>query len=400
MGGHNLNARVSNIFADETIPTGRVRVDPKGNLLINPKDMPRARGLARSVERNELMRKLYIAEQERDPLKVLSVKVEMEKALTRAEVVAIRPREAALHLSSPPPIKPPNKPPISTGEPGAAGGAGWGGGGRDSSLIPIISERRGPDAIRLKLGKDARYNLEYTVAGEKNGVGLAALTHEDAVDVAVWQAIRRAKPGEAVVIEFDGMAEEKAWATLRTMEIRMGERGQGVELIGRLPGGETLPTTEAVVSKQYDFARASVDVSEIGTLPTGELRQDVSLIIPAADSSSRPLSFTSEMTFNKLTPRSVVSAVRGRVSRAFGGIATRWSRLAKKIAYEADVSAYNTELARAVRKIKARTKLDFEVKTKLNFSVGPRQGLGHIYISLKGRTDEESAPGSTAGQSE
>ncbi len=396
-GGHNLNARVSKIVLDEAIPAGEVKIGPTGNLLINPKDLPRARGLARTVERNDLIRELAIAETSHDPSKVISVRMEMQKALNRAEVVSVRPREIALHLSSESsPIKPSNKPPMSTGESTAAGGAGWGGRGRSSTTLPIPEEGRNPSVIRIAFGSDGRFNVESKLVGGKEAFELSALTHEDAVDVAVWQAIRRAKPGESVVIEFTGIPEHKALATLRTMEIRMRVQAERVELIG-LTHGENLRPTQTLISKQYDFARSTVEASEIKTLPTGELRQDVSVNVPAYENSGEPVSFSSEITFNKRTPRNVVSAITEQVYRTFEGIATRWKRIPTSIKYQADVNAYNAELAMAVKKIKVRTKLDFDVKTKLNFSV---RGKGDIYISQRERNDEEPTSISAACQSE
>jgi hypothetical protein len=394
-GGHNLDARVSKVVADRQVQPGLVRIDAKGNLMVNPRDLPRARGLARSIERDGLIDELVTAAREHDPLKLLSVQMEMRNALSRAEVIAVHPRETALHFGSVPPKKPPvNKPLVSAGEPGPAGGAGWGGEGRDSKLIPITPEHNRPNAIRFKLGEDARYGIQYRLADGKQAIGVAGLTHEDAVDATVWQAIRRGKPGEPVVIEFQNMPEHKAWATLRTMEIRMRDQGQAVELIGLLPGKDGSP---AVISKQFDFAKAAVEAPEIKTLTTGELQQDISLRVPGIENNNA-LSFTSEIRFNKWTPRNVVSAVKERVSTAFNGLATRWSRLARNITYHADVKAYNVELARAVKKIKSRTKLDFEVKT--NFSVGPDQGLRDSLITQKERPNGEYVSADVAGQSE
>lgn len=382
VGGHNLDARITKIVADRRVQRGTVDIDARGNLVVNPADLPRARGLARSIERNELMRELALAARAKNEQKFSSVLTEMGEALNRTEVASPRPRESALHLSSAvTPNQPPiNKPPMSTVEPGPSGAAGWGGAGREARAIPVVRDRD-PNAMRITLADDGRYNLEYGRTGRSEVFELKALTHEDAVDAAAWQATRRAKPGESVVIEFEGVPEHKALATLRTIEIRMGERGETVELVGLVRAKENPVPAEAVILKEYNFGQARVEVSEIKPLATGELQQDISVNIPAADNTGRAVRLTSEVKFNKLTPRSVVTAVTGRVSRAFSGLTTRWKVFLRNNNYPADVNAYNKDLSQAVRKIKTRTKLDFDVKTKVDvISIRGGQGLRDIYI--------------------
>src|SRR6185295_12850585 len=118
---------------------------------INSVDLPRVRDWARNVERNNLFRDLATAIVKNDPVKLRAAQAEIQRALNSADVVAVRPREGALKLSdAAPPSKPPiNKPPISNGEPGEAGGAGWGGNGR--SALPVAADpRRSNVAVRIK----------------------------------------------------------------------------------------------------------------------------------------------------------------------------------------------------------------------------------------------------------
>ncbi|HXQ72376.1 MAG TPA: hypothetical protein VN844_17905, partial [Pyrinomonadaceae bacterium] len=131
VGGHNLDARVSKIGTDSVVQRGNVEIDYQGNLIVNPADAARARGLARTLERRGLLRELSIALRENAPSRIAAVRSEMNEALRGAEVRTVRPRESALQLASLPPNKPPiNKPPISTGEAGPSGQVGWGGNGR------------------------------------------------------------------------------------------------------------------------------------------------------------------------------------------------------------------------------------------------------------------------------
>jgi len=396
VGGHNLNARVSKIKVDETLAPGRVSIDQTGALVINSADVARVRDLARSVERNDLFRELYTAFQKNDSVKVRAVQDEIQRALTSADAVVVRPREGALQLSSViPPNKPPiNKPPISNGEPGGAGGAGWGGNGRSSLPIAADPRRSNGSILRIKASEN-RFDVEYRSEGGTNAFQVSSLSHEDAVDVAALQAGRRGNPGEAVVIEFDGISEEKALGTLHSIQLQMINKGTPTEIIGRLSDGQVL-VSQDVVASRYNFTRAKVDVGEIRTLETGELQANIDLTVPTIDSTGQSISFTSELRFNRSTPREVIAAVTNKVTTRLTEMAKAWSRVASTASYKLTVAKYNLALARSLKRIQTRTKLKFDVKSKLNFSVGTEQGLRDIYIgkSLFGSAKLEIAVGS------
>lgn len=384
VGGHNLDARVTKVVADETVPVGQVKIDARG-LIVNPKDASRARNLARDIERNELMIELARAARDRNPARFASVQAEIGNALARSDIAAIRPRETALGFSVPPPNKPPNKPPLSTAEPGPAGGVGWGAEGRKP--IRVITERRDKEAIRVKLRDDGRHDVEYGIAGEKESFGLKLLTHEDMVDVVVMEASRRAHNGEPVVVEFGEMPEHKAVATLRTMETHLVQQKRDVELIG-FRSGEGSPITDLEIVKWQEAPGQRIGFSEVEAAPDGRLRQDVAIEVRTPNGSGRS---RVRIFFDELTPRNVIAAVMERIARAING-------LARRVRTQGHVAAYNIQLARAIKKIKARSKLDFE------FSVGEQQGLRDIYIGQKGRAYGEPAPdvpgGATTCQSE
>lgn len=382
VGGHNLDARVSKIKVDERLAPGQVSIDATGALVVSPADVARARGLARTVERNGLFRELAIAYNENNAAKATAVQAEIQLALTKAETAAVRPRGSALNLTSaPPPNKPPiNKPPISTGEPGGAGGAGWGGDGRSS--LPIAGDWRpsGDSVVRIK-ARENRFDVEYESGTAGRAFQLRGLTHEDAVDLAALQASRKAKAREAVVIEFEGLSEQKALATLRSVEIQSAQRGSSMEFIGVLSDGPIAASPKGI-AKRYAFNRTKVEVGEIKTLETGELQQDIALNVPATDNSGQVVSFKSELKFNRSTPREVVAAITNRVSTAYASLARRWGQVTSNASYEIRVAKYNADLARSLKKIRTSTKLNFDVKSKvnLNFSVGTPQGLKDIYI--------------------
>lgn len=396
VGGHNLDARVSKIKVDERQLPGRVVIDETGALVINSADVPRVRDLARNVERNNLFRELVTAYQKNDPVKIRAAQDEIQLALTRADVAAVRPREGALQLSSVvPPNKPPiNKPPISNGEPGGAGGAGWGGNGRSS--LPIAADVRRPNtgvvsAIRIKANGN-RFDVEY--GSGPDSFQVTRLTHEDAVDFAAIQVSKRAKPGEPVFIEFDGLPEFRAKATLDSVKVQMSNRGSATELIAQLSDSQPLGSQE--VAGKYNFNRAQVDVGEIKTTETGELQQNVNLTVPAIDSTGQPISFTSELSFNPSTPREVITAIASRVSIRLTNLAKSWGRATSAASYKLSVGRYNADLARSLKRFQTKTKLKFDVKSKLNFSVGSEQGIGDIYIgkNLFGFAQLETALGS------
>jgi hypothetical protein len=396
VGGHNLDARVTKVVADKTVPAGEVKIDSRG-IVVNPADVPRARAMVRSIESQDLMLELARAARENNVAKFYSVQMQMRAELNRAELAAVRPPNAALHLSSPPPPRPPNKPPISTGEPPPAGGSGWGGGERNPLLI--VGDARKEDFIRFKSQADGRHAVEYGDANAKEVFGKASLTHEDAVDLAIVAAVRRVRNGEPVIVEFEGLPQQKAIATLHTMEIRMGERGQDVQLVGFIRGDGGALMTGATFARRYNVIKGRVEVSDVRVSTSGELLQEVSLTVPAVDPAGSAAKFTSEITFNRRTPRAVIEAVRARVVRAYEGLKTSWSRRLDARRFAADVNEYNRDLARAVKKIKTRTKLRFDVKTKLDFDVDQRH-LRDSFISEKGHANGERPPLSATSQSE
>lgn len=379
IGGHNLDARVSKMKVDETLEPGQVSVDETGALVINSADVPRVREFARSVERNGLFRNLALAFQANDPTQIRAAQNEIRRALTSAEVVAVRPREGALQLSGTgPPSKPPiNKPPMSNGEPGGVGGAGWGGDGRSSLPVAADLRRSRDSAIRIK-SSGSRFDVEHGEAGT-SAYRLTGLTHEDAVDVAALLATRRAKPGEAVIVEFEGMPEQKALGTLRSIEIQMADKGSPVELIARLSDGDVVAPTGAVTTK-YNFSQAKLEVGEITTLETGELQGNIALTAPAMNNVGQSIRFTSELKFHRSTPREVITAVTNKVTTRLADLAKAWSRATSTVSHNLTIAKYNADLARSLKRIRTRTKLKFDVKSRINFPVGAPQGLRDIYI--------------------
>src|SRR5215213_6556156 len=397
IGGHNLDARVSRIKVDETLPPGQVSMDETGALVINSVDVPRVRGFARNIERNDLFRELTKAYQKNDPVKIQAVQEEFRRALRGAEVAAVRSREGALQLSGAlPPSKPPiNKPPISNGEPGGVAGAGWGGNGRSS--LPVAADfRRSSGGVTVRIKPNGnRFDVEYGSDAGTTAFRLTSLTHEDAVDAAALQATRRARAGEAVVLEFEGLPEQKALATLRSVEIQMAGKGSPTELIGLMSDGQVVASLD-VMETRYNFNRAEVNAGEITILETGELQKNIALTVPATGNSGQSLSFTSELRFNRSTPREVIAAVSNKVTARLASMAKAWSRVTTSGSQKLTVAKYNADLARSLKKIRTKTKLNFDVKSKLNFSVGSPQGLGDIYIGkiVFGSADADHAVGS------
>lgn len=391
IGGHNLDARVSKIKVDESSPPGKVTIDQSGAIVVNPSDLARVRELARNVERNDLFRELALAANKRDAKKFELARQKIESALRSAEPSTMRPLETALQLTPPPPNKPPtNKPPISNGEPSGAGGAGWGRDGRSS--IPLVVERRRgePSIIRIK-ANDNRFDVEYSFGDGNRAYLVRGLTHEDAVDVAARQAGRSSKGGEMLVFEFESLSEQRATATLQSIEIQMGHDSLPVETIGRLVSAES---TTPTVGK-YNPSKATVEVAEIKTLSTGEVQQDISVTLPDVQNPNQSVTFRSQIKFNSWTPRDVISAVTEKIRTNFNALAKRWSRVEMRARFDANVENYHKDLARSLKKMKAKTKLDFDVKTTVepnDAGKGP-QLRRDIYIGKK----ELGSAGSEAG---
>jgi hypothetical protein len=178
-----------------------------------------------------------------------------------------------------------------------------------------------------------------------------------------------------VVVEFGEMPEHKVVATRQTMEIHLAQQKLDVELIG-FKSGEGAPIADPEIVKWQETPEHRIGFSEVEASPDGRLRQDMTIETRTPNRSER---FRVQMHFDDSTPRNAIAAVMGKIVRAVKG-------LAKRFRMQGDVASYNKQLARAIKKIKVRTKLDFE------FSVGGRQGAGDIYIGQKGRAYGEQAP--------
>jgi hypothetical protein len=389
IGGHNLDARVSKIKVDDSSAPGQVQIDQSGAIVVNPIDLARVRGMARNVERNDLFRELAVAANQNDTAKFELAKQKIGVALRSAEPATMRPFDAALQFT-PPPNKPPtNKPPISLGEPSGAGGAGWGRDGR-SSFPLLVERRRGePSIIRIK-ANDTRFDVEYSIGDGNRAYTVKGLTHEDAVDVAARQA-ELSKGGEIPVFEFEGFSEQRATATLQSIEIQMGHRGPAIETIGRLVSAEPMAPTMG----KYSPGSAKVELAEVKTLSTGEMQQDLLITVPDARTPNQSVTFRSQIKFNSWTPREVISAVTEKLRTNLNALAQRWNRVEMRARFDANVENYHKDLARSLKKMKAKTKLDFDVKTTVepNVPVNGPQLRKDIYIGKKELRSAESEAG-------
>jgi hypothetical protein len=383
VGGHNLDARVTKVVTDRQVPLGQVMIDLRKDvsnqkqlvLLINPQDASRARGLARAFERKELARQLAHAVTKHNGVQFEAVRMEMNRSLANAETTAVRPRETALGLGAPPPPRGPQVPPTPDSS------ASWSGRGRNPLLL--ITKRRDHESIRVELSSDGRYNLEYGTADPQRSFGLKGLTHEDMIDVAALEATRRSKDGQPVIIEFENVPEHKAVASLQTMETRLAQRSQPVELVGfRSAKGD--PMARARITRWQETTEYRIGFSEIETTPNGRLRQEIAVEAKSPASSTR---FNIRMLFDGSTPRQVIREIFDRILKALDG-------MRRQFQLRSEGALQSRQVARAIKKIKTRTNVDFE------FSVGEDEGLRDIYIGQKGRRDGESASFITTSLSE
>ena len=159
----------------------------------------------------------------------------------------------------------------------------------------------------------------------------------------------------------------------------MADKGSPVELIARLSDGEVVASSEAMATK-YNFSRAQVEVGEITTLETGELQGNIALTAPAMNNLGQSIRFTSELRFHRSTPREVITAVTNKVTTRLANLSKAWSRAASTVSHNLTIAKYNADLARSLKRIRTRTKLKFDVKSRINFPVGAPQGLRDIYI--------------------
>ena len=216
IGGHNLDAKVTQFRISDDVVVGTTRVDSEGNILVNSRDFDRVNKIVRTAGRSEGELPSELSS------KLNSVLKSVPEAPPRQRLVA-------LELPASPPLPPKGPPGLPTSydfpDPGLGGEywrAGW---MRARSQLP------GPDPL-VDLLRQSRAETPGVIIIDRDSSGLIKIVNsekspaikaanaEDAID-AVVQLMRRA-PDEAqpLSLQFRGFRQYEAQGFIQSCAVR------------------------------------------------------------------------------------------------------------------------------------------------------------------------------------
>jgi hypothetical protein len=345
IGGHNLDAKITDIALSDGV--GTVKVAEDGSLLLNPELGPEARSLVRTAARFG---------DESAPL----LEARLQRLLADVPKTPPRAFEAALDLARVPILEPPGLTPVAgAAERGSPRLVGWG--RRKASAVAedvaridansagtLVVERR-PDAIYL------RYSADVTP--------IEAFTVEDATDAVVTLLRRDVGRGRELHIDLRGFSQEDGIGFARSCQIRASDESLPAE-VSALVRDEALgdDALRAVRQERLDFSRTKVTVGELVELPN-ELRQRISVEVPKI-SGQDATHTTIELGFAKETPRGVISRICDSISSAVKSIVA-------ELGEHFDAVVFNLKLNAAIKRISAETGVDIRL-VRQQYQTGQR----------------------------
>lgn len=422
IGGHNLDAKVTQFRISDEVAVGSTRVDDEGNILVNSRDFSRVNGVVRTAGRAE----------GESPYELSS---EINNALRRVSQAPLRSEAEALALHSSPPL-PPNGPPrvpVSFSTPGPeSGGESWFGWARPRSQLPeqepiqaILQQRRAELSENIVIVDRAPDGV-ISIAGNVKSPAIKATTSEDAVDVVVQLMRRAPDDAQSLNIDFRGFRSQDVEGFVKSCEVRAASEKIPREISGLLdegggggdggnrvtnrlggqdePGGgggrqgnggsgsdgtgggnrDDLPLPMG--GRKFDYARAEVKVNSDVVVKDGLQRSSISVEIPAADAGPAGKS-TVELGFRKSTPRGVVNTATQR-------IATSVRSFVRGIRNQIHALSFNLKLNGEIKRVSREMDIDIKL-IRHSFA----SGKGDFYLVRREDCDEPPAPGISACKS-
>jgi hypothetical protein len=426
IGGHNLDAKVTQFRISDEVAAGVTRVDSEGNILVNSRDFDRVNGIVRTAGRAEGGSTYELSSELNSALKTVS------QAPPRSEV-------AALSLPASPPL-PPNGPPrvpLSFAEPGPEFGgdpwhAGW---ARARSqltepepLQAILRQRRAEvsDIILIERDPDGLISI----ANSEKSPTIKATTSEDAVDVVVQLMRRAPDEAQALNIEFRGFQQQEAQGFIKSCEVRAssekipreisgvvdeaggggggsgtgkgsgrnggpdepgsggpGNGGSGDDGTGRnnFDGGDNERFPLGMRGRKFDFSKAEVRVNPEVVVKNGLQHSSISVEVPTADAGPAGRS-TIELGFRQSTPREVVNAATQRVANSV-------RNFVRGIRNQFQALSFNLKLNSEIKSVSGEMDIDIKL-IRHSFD----SGKGDLYFVKKEERDEPPASDTTACQ--
>jgi len=343
IGGHNLGAKVTKFKVSEEVPIGRTKVDPEGNILINPHDAEKVGDVVRIAGRNA-----------KELPESLSAK--MGKAIAKINGAAPRTRAEALALTST------SRETLAVRHfPGSSISgtrqANWG-------LLPSESPLKQSAVARLRT---ARETTPGVVVVERQGDGaflilhseesspIRAFTPEDATDAVVQLLNKNPKQSNSLRLELRGFKQHDGTSFVRSCQVRAEDRRIPKE-ISALIKDEGIPeeALREARSRKYDFSNASVKDPEIELLATGELRSKIVVEVPAKGANTSPGRAAIELEFGKGTPREIVNIVIERILKAIRDVL-------REMRSQFDAVIFNYRINAEIKRISIETGVDIKL---------------------------------------
>ncbi|HEX9460358.1 MAG TPA: hypothetical protein VGA84_14490 [Thermoanaerobaculia bacterium] len=335
IGGHNLDARITDVALSRDVDTIKVARD--GSIQLNPQLGPEARSLVRTAAR-------YGDESPAD------IEARLQRILADVPKTPPRAIEAALDLAHASVFEPPGLTPVAgAAERGSVRLVGWGRprtgvipkeiARMDANSAATVIVERHPEAIYLRHAADE--------------APIEAFTVEDATDAVATLLRRDIAQGRELHIELRGFKQEEGMGFARSCQVRATDENIPAE-VSALVRDETLgdDALRAIREEQFDYSKVKIEVGTLEELPN-ELRQTMNVEVPKID-GSEPGRGVIELAFDKATPRSVISRICDAIKSAVKDIVA-------DLGQHFDAVVFNYRLNAAIKRISAETGVDIRV---------------------------------------
>lgn len=444
IGGHNLDAKVTQFRISDDVVPGTTRIDGEGNILVNSSDFDKVNSLVRTAGR---------AEGE----SASELSSELNIALKGVSEAPPRSQAAALSLPASPPLPPKGPPtvPISFDSPTPDfGGGNWHPGwARPRAQLPepdplaiLLGQRRAEIPGIIIIDRDSTGLI--SIANSVKSPAIKATTNEDAVD-AIVQLMRKA-PDESqpLSLEFRGFREHEARGFTQSCSIRAssekipreissivndatdgsvpiankGGAGDGGGSFSRPPSegnggtggkisrgnsgsgngegdgsGSSSGTSGGgeggnkllleLGRRKYNFTSAKVTVQpEIEVLNDGTQISRITVEVPPVDAENPGLS-TIKLGFRKSTPREVVAAATRKVADSV-------RNFIRRISDEFQAIRFNLRLNSEIKRVSKEMGIDMKL-IRHSFS----DGKGDLYFAKRKGSNEPLASDTATCQS-
>jgi hypothetical protein len=335
IGGHNLDAKITDLALSRDVATVKVAED--GSIQLNEELGPEARSLVRTAAR-------YGDESPAE------LEARLQKLLADVPKTPPRAIETALDLAHSPVFEPPGLTPVAgAAERGSVRLVGW---GRPRiGVIPKEIARMDADSaatVIVERNSEAIY-LRHSA----DEAPIEAFTVEDATDAVATLLRRDIAQGRELHIELRGFKEEEGIGFARSCQVRATDENIPAE-VSALVRDETLgdDALRAIREEQFDFSKVKIEVGTLEELPN-ELRQTMNIEVPKMD-GSEPGRGVIDLAFDKATPRSVISRICDAIKSAVKDIVA-------DLGQHFDAVVFNYRLNAAIKRISAETGVDIRV---------------------------------------